>query len=315
MENTRMRFLKNSLLILGAAVWLSCSSDPPAPGSDGKMRVTVTTAQIADLVKNVGGGRVAVTALMGPGVDPHLYKASQGDIGRLASADIVFYNGLMLEGRMADILERLIRGGRPAASVALGEKIDPALLSHPPQFQGHSDPHIWMDVSLWARTIPAVIQELAALDPAGREEYEKNGEAYRQALERLHEEVKQKIRTIPKERRVLITAHDAFGYFGRAYEIEVTGLQGISTASEFGLRDLQRLVSLIAERQIKAVFVESSVPRRSIEALVEGCRARVHEVRIGGELFSDALGPEGTPEGTYTGMIEHNVNTIVEALK
>ncbi|MFB3786531.1 MAG: metal ABC transporter solute-binding protein, Zn/Mn family [bacterium] len=310
-----MRFLQNSLLILAAAFWLSCSSGPPSPESDGKIQVTVTTSQIADLVKNVGGGRVAVTALMGPGVDPHLYKASQGDIGRLSSADLVFYNGLMLEGRMADILERIARAGGPAASVALGGRLDPSLLHHPPQFEGHPDPHIWMDVSLWARTIPVVIQEISALDPAGRAEYEKNGEAYRQALERLHEDVRQKIQTIPKERRVLVTAHDAFGYFGRAYDIEVTGLQGISTASEFGLQDLQRLVNLITERQIKAVFVESSVPRRSIEALVEGCRARGHEVRVGGELFSDAMGPAGTPEGTYTGMIKHNVNTIVEALK
>ncbi len=310
-----MRWFRYCLMIAAMAFLVACAVEGPNPGPDGNVRVTVTTAQIADLVKNVGGNRVKVTALMGPGTDPHLYKASQGDIGRLSSAHIVFYNGCMLEGRMTDILERIARAGRPAASVALAERLDPARLTHPPQFEGHPDPHIWMDVSLWAQTIPIVVQELSAIDPAGQEEYQKNGEAYSEVLRTLHEKVIQQIQTIPKERRVLVTAHDAFGYFGRAYDIEVTGLQGISTASEFGLQDLQRLVNLIVERQIKAVFVESSVPRRSIEALVEGCKARGHEIRIGGELYSDAMGPEDTPEGTYVGMIEHNVHTIVEALK
>jgi len=265
---------------------------------------------VADLVRNVGGERVAVTALMGPGVDPHLFKASEGDIARLQQARIIFYNGLHLEGRMGDILVKM---AREKPTVAVAERIAPERLLVTED--GVEDPHIWFDVSLWMEAVEVVRDHLTELDLDGRAVYAQNAEAYRAELEELHTYAREQLATIPAERRVLVTAHDAFGYFGRAYDVEVMGLQGVSTAAEYGLADLQLLVDVLVARGIKAVFVESSVPRSSIEALVEGAAARGHTVTIGGELFSDALGPEGTPEGTYVGMVRHNVDTIVAALR
>jgi manganese/zinc/iron transport system substrate-binding protein len=308
----RRRFAALALLLAIALSIFACSA-PREDLANRKIRVTATVGMVADLVRNVGGDRVEVTALMGPGVDPHLYKASEGDIARLSAADVIFYNGLVLEGKMGEILGKIREQGKPAIAVA--EAIDRSLLRTPPEFQGHPDPHVWFDVSMWAMTIDSVVEGLAALDPASRTAYEVNGARYRVALDSLHAECKEKLATIPRERRVLVTAHDAFGYFGRAYDVDVVGLQGISTSSEYGLKDVQRLVDLVAERGVKAVFVESSVPARSIEAVVEGCRAKGHEVQIGGELFSDAMGEAGTPEGTYVGMVRHNVETIVKALQ
>lgn len=300
------------LAILIAVGLTACSSSAPAQ-TDGRIQAVATTGQVADLVRNVGGESVSVITLMGEGVDPHLYRASQGDVARLTNAEMIFYNGLMLEGRLAEVLSRVARGGKIA--VAIAEEIDESLLLEPSGIDYHYDPHIWMDVDLWARAIPIVVERLAALRPELRAEFEANGEAYRQRLMELRKWVEDEIASIPEEGRVLVTAHDAFGYFGRAYDIDVVGLQGISTASEFGLQDIERLIELIAERGVKAVFVEASVPPRSIQALVEGCRAKGHEVRIGGELFSDSMGAPNTPEGAYIGMIEHNVRAIVDALK
>jgi manganese/zinc/iron transport system substrate-binding protein len=281
----------------------------------GFSRVTAvaTTGMVGDLVRNVGGGRVEVVQLMGQGVDPHLYKASQGDVARLSQADVIFYNGFHLEGKMTDILKKIGRRGKPVVAVA--ESVPEEELLALSEFEGLNDPHIWFDVGLWSGTIDIVQKYLSELDPESGEYFKSNAEAYRQELSQLHNWVKEEISKIPEERRVLITAHDAFGYFGRAYNIEVRGLQGISTVSEYGLRDIRQLVDLIAKRGIKAVFVESSVPRRSIDAAVEGCRARGHEVRVGGELFSDAMGAAGTEEGTYSGMVRHNVRTIVDSLQ
>ncbi len=278
-----------------------------------RIKVTCTIAQVSDLVRNVGGDVVEVTTLMGEGVDPHLYKASQGDIAKLMNADIIFYNGLMLEGRMGDIFVKMARTG--VITIPVTEAIDQTRLLEPPEFEGHWDPHVWMDPSLWAETIPLVVEHLSKLEPEHEQRFIENGKLYKQNLMILHEETKERIASIPKKRRILITAHDAFGYFGKAYDIEVRGLQGISTASEFGLQDLQELVDLIVEREVKAVFIESSVPTRSIEALIEGCKAKGHAIEIGGELFSDAMGAPGTLEGTYIGMITHNVETIVSSLK
>jgi manganese/zinc/iron transport system substrate-binding protein len=278
-----------------------------------KIQITCTIAQIVDVVQHVGGDAVEVTGLMGQGVDPHLYKASQGDISKLMNADIIFYNGLMLEGRMGDIFVKMARMGKP--TIPLSEGVTQDKLREPPEFEGHFDPHIWMDTALWAETVPFVAKELAKLKPEKEAEFKKNAEEYYETLMKLHAENKAKLSTIPKEQRVLVTAHDAFGYFGVAYDVEVMGLQGISTASEFGLQDLQTLIDVIITRKVKAVFVESSVPARSIEALVEGCKAKGHTISIGGELYSDAMGASGTEEGTYVGMIEHNVNTITNALK
>ena len=289
------------------------ASPARGPVADRKIRVTTTVGMVGDVVRNVGGERVEVTALMGPGVDPHLYKASEGDIGRLSGADIVFYNGLFLEGKMGEVLERIGERGLP--TVAVAERIDRELLHHPEQFEGHPDPHVWFDVSLWMETVPVVVEGLARLDPGSRALFERNAQAFLAELRELHTWCVGELATVPADRRVLVTAHDAFGYFGAAYDVEVVGLQGLSTASEYGLRDVQRIVDLVVERRVKAVFVESSVPRRSIEAVVEGCRARGHGVSIGGELFSDAMGEAGTPEGTYVGMVRANVRTIVGALR
>lgn len=303
------------LLAIVAALLILTGCEPKsgAGSASGKIRVTCTVGMVADTVRNVGGDRVAVTALMGPGVDPHLYKASEGDISRLSDADIIFYNGLNLEGKMGEILSRMDSAGKPV--IAVGESIDKSLLRHPAQFQGHPDPHVWFDVRMWAQTVQPVVDGLSKVDPANAAAYAANGEAYRKVLIDLHAYCKQQLAAVPRAQRVMITAHDAFGYFGRAYDVEVVGLQGISTASEYGLEDVRRLVDLIVGRRIKAIFVESSVPRRSIEAVAEGCKARGHAVAIGGTLFSDAMGEPGTPEGTYPGMVRHNVDTLVKALK
>jgi manganese/zinc/iron transport system substrate-binding protein len=283
-----------------------------ATTADGPIRVTATTGMVADLVRTIGGDRVQVLALMGPGVDPHLYKATQGDLEKLSGAEFIAYNGLHLEGKMGEIFERMGRT-RPVYAVADGLPVE-SLLS-PPEFAGNYDPHVWFDVALWSRCGEGLATALEKFDPAGGEVYRANLAAFRERMRELDEWCRAEILSVPREQRLLVTAHDAFGYFGRAYDIEVLGLQGISTAAEFGLQDLTRLVDTIVSRKVRAVFIESSVPRRSIEALVEGCRQRGHEVRIGGELFSDAMGAAGTPEGTYEGMVRSNVTTIVEALR
>ncbi|HWI65726.1 MAG TPA: zinc ABC transporter substrate-binding protein [Symbiobacteriaceae bacterium] len=278
--------------------------------ADGKLKVTVTTGMIADLVKNVGGSHVEVTALMGSGVDPHLYKASEGDIAKLSDAQLIFYNGLHLEGRMGDIFVKM---AAKKPTIAVAEGIDPKLLLE--TSNQTEDPHIWFDVANWMKAAEVVREGLAKFDPANKAEYEANAAAYLAKLKELDDYARTQLASVPKPQRVMVTAHDAFNYFGRAYDVEVMGLQGISTAAEYGLNDVQRLVDLLVQRKIKAVFVESSVPKRSIEALVEGAKAKGHTVIIGGELFSDAMGADGTPEGTYIGMVRHNVDTIVKSLK
>jgi manganese/zinc/iron transport system substrate-binding protein len=318
-DATRRRLLRGLALLTGAApsvLLAGCVGEHGGTGvaaSGGTIRVTCTVGMVADTVRRVGGRHTEVTALMGPGVDPHLYKASQGDIDRLTGADAIFYNGLNLEGKMADILVKMAGSGK--VTIPVTQSIPEELLREPPEFAGHYDPHVWFDVSLWARTIPAVVEGLTRVRPGAGAEFASHGESYAEELAELHRYCKDRLAEIPRQRRVLVTAHDAFGYFGRAYDVDVVGLQGISTISEFGIKDLEERISLIVRRGVKAVFVESSVPRRSIEALVAGCRARGHAVRIGGTLFSDAMGEAGTPEGTYPGMVRHNVETIVEALR
>lgn len=282
----------------------------PALAATGKVRAVTTVGMLTDAVRVIGGERVEVTGLMGEGVDPHLYKASPGDLRLLSSADIVFAIGLHLEGRMVDALEKLSKTRRV---VIIGEEIDRSLLRSE-EGDAH-DPHIWFDVSLWSKALDAVEKGLIAADAAGAEIYKANAAKYRDQLASLHEWVKTEIASIPKAQRVLVTAHDAFGYFSRAYDIEVLAIQGVSTDSEASLRDINALVDTLVTRKIPAVFVESSVPRKAIDALREGAAARNHTVTIGGELFSDAMGPAGTAEGTYIGMVKHNVDSIVHALK
>jgi len=288
-----------------------CGSDNNNKAANEKLNIVTTTGMIADAAKNIAGDKAEITALMGPGVDPHLYKATQGDISRLKDAQLVLYNGLHLEGKMGDIFARLDKN----KVVAVSKNIDEAKLRKAPQFPESHDPHIWFNVKLWMEAVQEISNVLQKRDSANAGFYKKNAEAYLQKLDSLDLWTKAEIQTIPKEGRLLITAHDAFGYFGEAYDIEVKGLQGISTLSEFGLNDVTELVNLIVSRKIKAVFVESSVPRKSIEAVVEGCRNKGHEVKIGGTLYSDAMGPAGTFEGTYIGMVTANVKTIVGALR
>lgn len=290
----------------------SCSTSTKSNQNKQRLRILATTGMIADLAKNIAGDSADVDAMMGPGVDPHLYKATQGDLAKMRSADIILYNGLHLEGKMGEVLEKL---ARTKSVVAISDGIEKNLLLEDSVFQGNYDPHIWFDVALWSRCIPNALKTLIEKDSANANYYTKNAERYKVRLDSLNSAVENKIGSIPNGKRILITAHDAFSYFGRAYQLEVRGLQGISTVSEFGLRDRVDLIDFIVDRQIKAIFVETSVSEKNILSIVEGCKFKGHDLTIGGNLYSDAMGAEGTEQGTYVGMVEHNVNTIVKALK
>lgn len=279
---------------------------------DKKPIVVTTTGMLADLVKNVGGDSVEVQALMGPGVDPHLFKATQGDLTTLRKADLIFYNGLHLEGKMGEIFQKL---GQLKTVVAVAENLPTDKLYENADFQGNYDPHIWFDVMLWSEGISVVLDNLIKIDSSAAEYYTQNAKKYQTSLIQLHAQVQKQIGQLEENERILVTAHDAFNYFGRAYGMEVRGLQGISTLSEFGLRDRVELVDYIIENQIKAIFVESSVSKKNIESIVEGCKQKGHEVRIGGTLYSDAMGEPDTPAGNYIGMVQANVNTIVSSLQ
>jgi manganese/zinc/iron transport system substrate-binding protein len=275
----------------------------------GPIKVTCTTGMVADLVRNIAGPRADVTQLMGAGVDPHLYKSSPGDIAALGGADVVFYSGLHLEGKMTELFEELA-GSKPVVAVA--GNIDEKKLLHD---AGTHDPHVWFDVALWREAAQQVQQTLAKFDPAEAKQYNERAAAYLQKLDALDQYCREELKKIPESQRVMVTAHDAFRYFGKAYGIEVRGIQGVSTDSEAGVKQINELVDFLVQRKIKAIFVETSVSEANVRSLLEGCRAQKHEVVIGGELFSDAMGEPGTPEGTYEGMIRHNVMTIVKALQ
>ena len=288
----------------------ACSSKPETQRQ--VLKIVTTTGMIQDAVKNITGEHAQVEALMGPGVDPHLYKATQGDLKKLTEADVVFYNGLHLEGKMGEVLEKLSRT-KPVLAVAAS--LPDSILLEVEGFEGITDPHIWFDVKLWREAVKTIHTYMVEIDSVNKPFYDSAAYAYTMQLDSLHKAISVQLLTIPEEQRVLITAHDAFGYFGRAYNIQVRGLQGISTVAEFGLRDVTELVDFIIERKIKAIFGESSISPKSIEAVEEGCRKKNWQVKIGGNLYSDAMGEAGTPEGTYIGMVNANVKTIVEALK
>ena len=301
------------LAVLLIGIMIGCGGGEKAPEvASGKFKIACTTGMIADMLSNIAGEQAEISALMGPGVDPHLYKASQGDIKILNQADAIFYNGLHLEGKLQEILEKMARKKKV---VPISQNLPENRLRSLDGKEGLHDPHIWFDVQLWAMTIDLVVDELSALDEQNTVLFRQRGEAYRAELDSLHEWVLEQISTIPEEQRVLITAHDAFAYFGKIYNIEVMGLQGISTMAEYGLNDVTRLVDLVVERQIKAVFVESSVSQRSINAVREGCKAKGYEVKIGGTLYSDAMGAPGSGADNYIGMVKSNVEAIVSALK
>ena len=277
-----------------------------------RLRIITTTGMITDIVSQVAGQRAEVVGLIGAGVDPHLYKPTRSDIATLTSGEIVFYNGLLLEGKMTDALIRVATAGKKVFPVS--ELLAEEDLLEPEQFKGLYDPHVWMDPVSWAKAVVVVRDKLSEYDPEGSAEYAKNAESYLKELEKLNDYAKKVLGSIPKDSRVLVTAHDAFNYLGKRYGIEVMGIQGLSTESEAGVKDIERIIGVLVTRKVPAVFVESTVSKRNIQALVEGAQAQGHQVRIGGELFSDAMGTSGTYEGTYIGMIDHNVTTIARAL-
>ena len=277
-----------------------------------KIAITTTTNVITDLVENIGGDHVSVTGLMGPGIDPHLYRPSASDVKSLQNADIIFYNGLDLEGKMGDIFVKI---GREGTSVfAVSENIPPESLLIL-DANGNFDPHIWWDVKLWTEAAKVVATGLKEYDPKNSENYEKNLLEYLNQLDSLNSNNLNKINSIPSEQRVLVTAHDAFQYFGHAYGFEELAIQGWSTDSEAGIREIQNLADEISKREIKALFVETSISPATIDALKAAVQDRGHDIVIGGELFSDAIGEKGTAEGTYIGAFTHNIDTIVKALK
>lgn len=308
--------LGSKLLMCGFVAVLSllfgCGAEEKPEGKGGSLRIVTTTGMVADIVRQVAGDRAEVIGLMGEGVDPHLYKPTRGDVAQIMEADVIFYSGLMLEGRMTDTFAKASRGG--TAVYAVADSIEEEGRLEPEAFDGHWDPHVWMDVAGWSKCVEAVGAALAEQDAANAAYYKANVGSYLAQLDKLDAYVKKVVASVPERQRVLITAHDAFNYFGRAYGIEVMGIQGISTESEAGLEDINRLVDFIVENKVGAVFVESSVSDKNVKALIQGAKSRGHAVVIGGELFSDAMGAAGTYEGTYVGMIDHNATAIARAL-
>ena len=285
--------------------------------SAAKLNVVTTSTMVTDMVKSVGGDRVSVVGLMGPGVDPHLYKPASGDVVKLQRAKVIFYSGLMLEGRMADLFFRMARSGKKVYAVT--ESIPESDRLEPPEFEGHWDPHVWGDPTLWSKCISTVVEGLSAGDPAGREYFAKRGAVVVKSYKDVHQWALKRISAVPKAQRVLVTSHDAFNYFGKAFGFQVVAVQGLSTVTEAGLADIAKTVDFIKGKKLKAIFVESSVNPAAIERVSKDAG-----VKIGGELFSDACGKpgelhEGNGEkydvGTFVGMVKHNINTIVDALK
>jgi len=305
--------MKTKLLyLLVSLVLFSCKLEEKKTSQEIKT-IVCTTGMLGDAVKNIVSPNIEVITLMGPGVDPHLYKATQGDLKSLTNADVIVYNGLHLEGKMGEVFEKLEKQKHIIVATAGLTKTE---YINNTEFQGAQDPHIWFDVALWSKAVQFIGKELALLSPDSvKKQIETNTEKYTNQLFQLNMDLVAQVTALDSTKRILITAHDAFGYFGRAYKFEVRGLQGISTTSEYGLKDVSDLVNYIVENEIKAVFVESSVSEKSLQAVVEGCLQKNHQVRIGGQLFSDAMGEAGTPEGTYVGMVKHNVKTIVEGLR
>lgn len=301
--------MRKIIFLLSFIATLSCKNEAK---TNGKLNVVTTTTMITDLVKNIGGDAVNIEGLMGSGVDPHLYKASEGDVTKLVNADVIFYNGLHLEGKLVDVFEKM--EGQNKTQVALAETIDKGQLIGSEYFASNYDPHVWFNVDFFKLFARKVTQVLSEKDPENTKTYIQNEEKYFEELDALKKDIQGVVDVLPKEERILITAHDAFNYFGEAYDFKVVGLQGLSTATEAGVQDVQKLAAFIIEHNVKAIFVESSVPKRTIEALQQAVKSKDHDVKIGGTLYSDALGDAGTIEGTYVGMYRYNIKTIISAL-
>lgn len=301
MQSFLVRLVISLLVLVGLSA--GCG-DAASEGAEGKYTIVATVGMVGDIARNVAGEHANVTVLMGEGTDPHLYRATSDDAKALKRADVVLYNGLLLEGKMSEVLEQTA-GSKPTVAIA---EVLPAerLMAH--------DPHVWMDPALWSNAIDAVEQTLIDYDPEHADDYRVNAEAYRAEIARLADYGKRVLATIPDDQRLMITSHDAFNYFGQAFDLDVRGVQGLSTESEAGLQQVNGLVDLLVENKVRAVFVETSVPRKSIEALINGAKSRGHDVVIGGSLFSDAMGSAGTYEGTYVGMIDHNITTVARSL-
>ena len=297
-------------VVLIFILFFSCKDAKP---KDNKLHIVTTTSMITDLVQNIGGDKVAVQGLMGAGVDPHLYKASEGDVSKLADADMIIYSGLHLEGKLVEVFEKMQR--QKINTVAASDALDKKDLIGSTHFASNYDPHIWFDVENWEKITAYIADELSAAMPENKAYFQANAAQYLLQLKVLKEELNAEIATLPTDQRRLVTAHDAFNYFGRAFQFDVVGLQGLSTATEAGVQDVQKTASYIIDHKVKSVFIESSVPRRTVEALQAAVNSKNHKVTIGGTLFSDALGNPGTPEGTYIGMFKYNVHTIVNSLK
>lgn len=306
-----------SLFAVALLLLTACSdlSSGPAPATtDEKLNVVATTGQIGDTLRNLGGDRIELTELLGPGIDPHTYVPTESDLAAFEQADIIFYNGLHLEAQMDRVLEQIGQGSTTRV-VAVGEALDPSrLLNWQPEAGLPHDPHIWNDVTLWMEATRAMRDGLIEADPANAEFYTANAEQYMARLDELHSYMLATADTIPANNRVLVTAHDAFSYFGRAYGFEVEAVQGISTQTEASAADIQALVDIVIEKQVPAIFVETTISPRTIEAVQEAAAAAGQPVEIGGQIFSDAMGEPGSPAGTYIGMMTTNINTIAAAL-
>lgn len=296
------------ILLIGLVTLLASCSNQSTTSDNGKLTIVATTTMLADLANEIGGEAVTVTGLMGPGIDPHLYQASAGDVIKLQDADVVLYNGLHLEGKMGDLFSSLGEQGRNMISIEDGFDVNDLLEDS--ENPGYYDPHVWFDVELWRNAAEHVTSELSTIDSDNTSSYQSNLESYYRELSKLEEYINDRFTEIPENQRILVTAHDAFGYLGKAYGIEVVGLQGISTDAEAGTSDVRQLAQFIEENQIKAIFVESSVSPKNIEALQDAVIARGFEVEIGGQLYSDSLG-----DGNYIDTFRENIDTIVDALK
>jgi manganese/zinc/iron transport system substrate-binding protein len=306
----KFKFILLGLILLLVAACSGEANTTPT-GNHPMINLVATTGMIADVVQNIGGEHVQVTQLMGPGIDPHLYSATESDVNRLMNAQMIFYNGLFLEARMERVLQNL---GENKPVIPVAESIPADQLLESEDYADQFDPHVWMDVKLWRIVAETIRDELIAFDPDNEAAYTANAEAYLAKLDALEDELQEMVARVPEGQRILVTAHDAFNYFGKGYAFEVHAPQGISTEAEAGVDDIRSTIDLVVEKNVPAIFVETSVPPDVVEAIVEGARARGHEISIGGELFSDAMGAAGTPEGTYIGMIRHNVETITAAL-
>ncbi len=305
--------MKKYILFISIVCFFTHCKTDTKKDKNAQLNVVTTTTMLTDLVKNIGGDAITVKGLMGSGVDPHLYKASEGDVNKLFNADIVFYGGLHLEGKLVEVFEKMESRGKKTVETA--KAINPKELLGSDYFASNYDPHIWFNISFWKSITNYVTKELIKADPKNASVFKANCKIYLAKLSSLETNIKNTIETLPKEKRILVTAHDAFNYFGQAYDFEVVGLQGLSTATEAGVQDVQELAKFIIAKKVKAIFVESSVPKRTIEALQASVQSKGHNVTIGGTLYSDALGNKGTTEGEYIGMFTYNVNTIVNALK